>query len=99
MKLEQATWSQRRYKGMSPPNTLIPRLQEGIYSKRFYIQGLHRKQRRFSHAVNHLVNSQVVCNVNNNPDDIVTEPACNKIDMSNIDFGNKRKATSSKLQE
>ena len=49
--------------------------------------------------MDHLIHSQVIYDDNDNADDVVTEPTCNKIDMSNIDFGNKKKATSSKLQE
>ena len=67
--------------------------REESIQKRFYIQGLYKKQRRFSRAVDHLVHSQFNCDDNNNTDDIVSEPTCNKIDMSKIDFGNKRIAT------
>ena len=47
--------------------------------------------------MDHLIHSQVKSDVNYNTDNIVTEPTCNKIDMSNIDFGDKSKAISSKL--
>ena len=56
------------------------------------IRGLHKKQGKFSHAVDHLVCSQVKCDGGDDDDDhnTVTEPINNKIDMSNIDFGNKK---------
>ena len=49
--------------------------------------------------MDHLVHSQVIGDDDDNTDDVETKPTCNKIDMSNIDFGNKRKKTSSKLQK
>ena len=84
---------------MSPLNTLIPRLQgKNPLKKRFYMQGLHKNQGSFPRAVDHLVDSQVVEEDRDCADDVVNEPSCNTIDMSDINFGNKRKVTSPKLQ-
>ena len=63
------------------------------------MQGLHKKQGRFSCAVDHLVDTQVVEEDRDCADDVVNETSCNKIDMSGIDFGHKKKVTSPKLQE
>ena len=63
------------------------------------MQELHKKQGRFSRTVDYLVDSQVVEEDRDCADDVVTEPSCNTIDMSGIDFGNKRKVTSPKLQK
>ena len=84
--------------------------REESTQKQSYIQGLHKKQGKFSRAVDHLVCSQVKCNDDKDVNDTVTEPLCNKIDMSNIDFGNKwveasnnnadsKQDSSSKLQD
>ena len=62
--------------------------RETSTQERFYIQGLHKKQGKFSHAVDHLVSSQVKCDDDDHT--IVTEPTNIKMDMSHIDFGNKR---------
>ena len=71
--------------------------REESTQKRFYMQGLHKKQGRFSRAVDHLVDSQVVEEDRDCADDVDNENSCNKIDMSDIDFGHKKKVTSPKL--
>ena len=63
------------------------------------MRGLHKKQGRFSHALDPLLNNQVVEEDRDCANDVVDETSCNKIDMSGIDFGNKKKVTSPKLQE
>ena len=73
--------------------------REESTQKRFYMRGLHKKQERFSCAVDHLLDKQVVKEDRNCANDMVDETSCNKIDMSGIDFGNKKNVTSSKLQE
>ena len=74
---------------MSLQSILMTSREEST-QKRFYIQGLHKKQGRFSLAMGHLVRSQVECDDDDDANDIVTEPTCNKIDMLNIDFDNNK---------
>ena len=73
--------------------------REESTQKRFYMRGLHKKQGRFSRAVDHLLDNQVVEEDRDCVNDVVDETSCNKIDMSGIDFGTKKKVTSPKLQE
>ena len=54
------------------------------------MRGLHKKQGRFSCAVDHLVETQCVEEDRDGVDDGVSETSCDKIDMSGIDFGNKK---------
>ena len=63
------------------------------------MQELHKKQGRFSRTVDHLVDTQVVEKDRDCTDDVVNETSCDKIDMSGIDFGHKKKVTSPKLWE
>ena len=60
---------------------------------------MHKEQGRFSRAVDHLIDNQVVEEDRDCANDEVNETSCEKIDMSGIDFGNKKKVTSPKLQE
>ena len=73
--------------------------REESTQKRFYMRGLHKKQGRFSRAVDHLIDNQDVDEDRDCANDVVNETSCGKIDMSGIDFGNKKKVTSPKLQE
>ena len=71
--------------------------REESTQKRFYMRGLHKKQGRFSRAVDHLVKTQVKEEDRDGADEVVSETSCDRIDMSDIDFGNKKKVTSPKL--
>ena len=73
--------------------------REESTQKRFYMRGLHKKQGRFSRAVDHLIENEEVKEDRDCEDDVVNETSCGKIDMSGIDFGNKKTVTSSKLQD
>ena len=73
--------------------------REESTQKRFYMRGLHKKQGRFSCVVDHLIDNQVVKEDRDCANDGVNETSCEKIDMSDIDFGKKKKVTSPKLQE
>ena len=64
--------------------------REESTQKRFYIQGLHKKQGRFSCAVDHLVETLTKEEDRDGADDVVSETSCDRIDMSGIDFGNKK---------
>ena len=64
--------------------------REESTQKRFYMQGLHKKQGRFFHAVDHLINTQVVEEDRDCADNVVNDTSYGKIDMSGIDFGNKK---------
>ena len=63
------------------------------------MRGLHKKQGKFSRAVDHLIETQVKEEDRDGADDVVSETSCDRIDISGIDFGNKKKVTSPKLQE
>ena len=73
--------------------------REESTQKRFYMKGLHKKQGRFSRAVNHLIENQDVEGERDCENDAVDATSCNKIDMSGIDFGIKKKLTSLKPQK
>ena len=60
---------------------------------------LQKKQGRFYRDMDHLVDTQVVEEDRECVDDVVNKTSCNKIDMSGIDFGHKKKVTSPKLKE
>ena len=63
--------------------------KEESIQKRFYIRGLHKKQGRFSHDVDHIVSSQVKYDEDDNHTTI-TESTRNTRDMPNVDFRKQR---------
>ena len=73
--------------------------REESTQKRFYMRGLHKKQGRFSRAVDHLIENEEVKEDRDCEEEVVNETSCGKIDMSGIDFGNKKAITSPKLQD
>ena len=73
--------------------------REESTQKRFYMRGLHKKQGRFSRAVDHLIGNEEVNKDRNCEEGVKNETSCGKIDMSGIDFGNKKTITSPKLQD
>ena len=52
--------------------------REESTQKRFYMRGLHKKQGRFSCAVDHLLDNQVVEGDRDCANDEVNETSCNK---------------------
>ena len=71
--------------------------REESTQKRFYMRGLHKKQGRFSRAVDHLIENEEVKKDRDCEEEVESETSCGKIDMSGIDFGNKKTITSPKL--
>ena len=74
-------------------------LREESTQKRFYMRGLHKKQGRFSRAVDHLIENEENKEGRDCEEEVENETSCGLIDMSGIDFDNKKPLTSPKLQD
>ena len=65
-------------------------LNEESTQKRFYMRGLHKKQGRFSRAVDHIIENEENKEDRDCEEEVENETSCGLIDMSGIDFGNKK---------
>ena len=54
------------------------------------MRGLHKKQGRFSRAVDHLIENEENREGRDCEEEVENETSCGLIDMSSIDFGNKK---------
>lgn len=88
MKFEPRIWQSKGYWEMNLSNILILRHQKrSWYKKGFYLRGLHKKNGKFSHALDHIIWNQHKFDGNDHTN--IAQLTWNTMDMSKVDVRNK----------